>query len=164
MATKFTTTHEISGDQSTFWNRFFNKDKDFITQLYIDHLGYSQYTLLEQNESETEIFRRVVIAPKLDLPGPVIKMLGSDLKFIEEGKFVKETQVWYSKKIPSTLANQILWEETIRIESIGDNTIQRIIEATLEAKIFGAGQLLEASFEQKIRQEADKSAEFLNKL
>ena len=159
----FTTTHEIICDQDTFWNKFFNED--WNTKVYKEGLGYTEFTILEQRtESNADILRKVRMIPKLELPGPVTKLFGASLTFLEEGKFVKETQVWDSKKIPSTLADKIRWEETIRIESLENNKIRRIIETTLEAKIFGVGGLIESSFERYVTQEADQSASIYNKL
>ncbi|MEH2061760.1 MAG: DUF2505 family protein [Nostoc sp.] len=159
----FTTTHEIKCDQDTFWNKFFNED--WNTKVYKEGLGYTEFTILEQQtESNADILRKVRIRPNIELPGPVVKLLGTNSTFLEEGKFVKETQVWYSKKISSTLADKIRWEETIRIESLGNNNIRRIIETTLEVKIFGVGGLIESSFEKYVRQEADQSAVTYNKL
>ncbi len=160
---RFTTTHEITCDQDTFWNKFFNED--WNTKVYKEGLGYTEFTILEQQtESNADILRKVRMIPNLELSGSVAKLFGTNLTFLEEGKFVKETQVWDSKKIPSTFGDKIRWEETIRIESLENNNIRRIIETTFEAKVFGVGGLIENDFEKSIRRQADDSAVTYNKL
>ena len=59
--TKFTLTHEIDCDPETFWKVFF--DKDFNVQLYKGPLGFPDFEILEQNDTETTISRKVAAQP-----------------------------------------------------------------------------------------------------
>lgn len=158
---KFTVTHEINCNAETFWKTFF--DKGFNEELYLQHLGFPDFKVLEQNETDTQITRKTAGQPKMDVPGPVAKLLGSGFRYTEEGSFDKKTQLFHWKMIPSTLADKLRTEGTVRIEPIGDNKVRRIADITVEAKIFGVGGLMESSAEKQLRQGWDNSAIFMNK-
>lgn len=70
---KFIVTHEISCDQTTFWSRFF--DKGFIEKLYLEALGYSSFSILEQQETDTEILRK--LQAKVHQPGVLMETDGA---------------------------------------------------------------------------------------
>lgn len=157
---KFTVTHEINRNAETFWKVFF--DKDFNTKLYKENLGFPEFTIVDQRETETGLVRKVNGTPKMDVPGPVAKLLGSNFSYREEGTFNKATKIWQWKMIPSTQPDKIRNEGTMRIEPIGDTKVRRIAEITLEAKIFGVGGLIESSAEKQLRDGWEKSAAFMN--
>jgi hypothetical protein len=158
---KFTVTHEINCDAETFWKVFF--DKGFNEKLYLEALRFPKYETLEQNETDTQITRKVHGQPKMDMPGPVAKLFGSGFAYTEEGSMDKASKVWKWKLNPSTLAEKLRTEGTVRIEPIGDNKVRRIADISIEAKIFGVGGLIESSAEKQLREGWDASAVFMNK-
>jgi hypothetical protein len=157
---KFTVTHEINCDVETFWKTFF--DKDFNEKLYRGSLGFPEYTITDQTETDTQITRKVAAMPKMDVPGPVQKLLGSNFRYVENGSMDKAKRVWVWKLTPSTLADKLRTEGTVRAEAIGDNKTRRIAEMTVEAKVFAVGGLMESSAEKQLRDGWDKSARFMN--
>jgi hypothetical protein len=161
MATKFTITHEINCNAETFWKIFL--DKSFNEELFRRELGFPAYDIVEQRETDSEIFRKISGQPKMDLPGPVAKVLGSGFRYTEEGRLDKSAKVWSWKMIPSTMADKLRQEGTMRIEPIGDSKVRRIADMTMEAKIFGIGGLLESTVEKQLREGWDHSARFINK-
>lgn len=158
---KFTVTHEINCNAETFWKTFF--DKDYNEQLFLRELHFPEFSILEQKETETTITRKVAGQPKMDMPGPVAKLLGSNFRFTEDGTFTKATQVWRFKMTPSTMADKLRQEGTMRIEPIGDSKVRRIAQLEMEAKIFGIGGLIESSTEKQLRAGWDQSAVFMNR-
>ncbi len=158
---KFTVTHEINCNEETFWKTFF--DKSFNEKLYREALGFPSFDILEQNDTDTHIARKVKGAPKVDLPGPVMKLMGSGFSYIEEGTFDKQAKAWRWKMIPSTLADKVRLEGAVRTEPVGSDKVRRIIEIEIEAKIFGVGGLIESSGEKQMRHDWDESAAFMNK-
>ncbi len=157
---KFTVTHEINCNVETFWKVFF--DKDFNMKLYKEHLGFPEFTIVDQKETDTNIVRKVTGTPKMDVPGPVAKLLGSNFRYTEEGKFDRGTQIWTWKMIPSTQADKLRNEGTLRITAIGDSKVRRSADIVVEAKIFGVGGLIESSSEKQLRDGWDKSAVYMN--
>jgi hypothetical protein len=158
---KFTVTHEINCNADTFWKVFF--DKTFNEELFRKALGFPEYSILEQRETDKETFRKVSGQPKMDLPGPVAKLFGSGFRYTEEGRLDKATQIWSWKMTPSTLAEKLRNEGTMRIEPIGDSKVRRIASMEIEAKVFGVGGLIESSSEKQLRSGWDQSAVFMNK-
>lgn len=157
---KFTVTHEINCNAETFWKVFF--DKDFNNKLYKENLGFPEFTILDQRETDGDIVRKVKGTPKMEVPGPVAKVLGSNFGYTEEGKFNKTTKLWQWKMIPSTMADKLRNEGTLRIEPVGDTKVRRVAELVVEAKIFGVGGLIESSAEKQLRDGWEKSARFMN--
>jgi hypothetical protein len=158
---KFTLTHEIQCDPETFWRVFL--DKDFNTELFRDALGFPKFDIVEQRENDREIIRKVSGTPKMDVPGPVAKVLGSSFSYVEEGRFDKSSKTWHWKMIPSTMADKMKTEGIIRVEPAGEGKCRRIADVTLEAKIFGIGGMMESAAEKNLRQGYDASATFMNK-
>jgi hypothetical protein len=156
----FKVTHEIQCNAETFWKTFF--DKDFNLKLYKEGLGFPEFTIVDQRETDTELVRKVVGSPKMEVPGPVAKLLGSNFRYTEEGKFNKTTKVWSWKLIPSAMPDKLRNEGSMRIEAIGDTKIRRTAELIVEAKVFGVGGLIESSSEKQLREGWDKSAVFMN--
>ncbi len=158
---KFTLTHEINCDVDTFWKVFF--DKSFNDKLYSEALGFPEFKVVEQNETDQKLTRKVAAQPKMEVPGPVAKLLGSNIRFTEEGTFDRASKTWRWKTIPSSLADKIRNEGTLRVEAAGPNKVRRIAEVEVEAKVFGLGGLIESSAEKQLRQGWDESAVFMNK-
>lgn len=161
MATKFTLTHEINCDLDTFWKTFL--DKDFNVQLYTGTLGFPEWTILEQTDTDTLATRKVTALPKMEVPGPVVKLLGSNFRYTEEGSMTKPERIWRWKMTPSTLADKLFTSGVVRAEAIGADKTRRFAEMSIEAKIFGVGGLIEGSAEKQMRDGWDRSAVFMNK-
>jgi hypothetical protein len=158
---KFTVTHEINCNAETFWKVFF--DKDFNTKLYKESLGFPEFTIVDQRETDSELIRKVKGTPKMEVPAPVAKVLGSNFSYTEEGKFNKGTKIWQWKMIPGNMADKLRNEGTLRLEPIGDAKVRRVAELVLEAKIsFVVNSLIESSAEKQLRDGWDKSAAFMN--
>jgi hypothetical protein len=157
---KFTVTHEIRCDVDTFWKVFF--DKAFNEKLFLEALGFPEFKVIEQRETDTQIIRKVSGVPKMNMPGPVQKLLGSNFRYTEDGTFDKATKIWRWKMTPSTLADKLRQEGTMRIEPVGADRVRRIAELVNEAKVFGIGGLMESAAEKQLREGWDHSAVFMN--
>lgn len=153
-------THEIHCDVDTFWKLFF--DKEFNERQYKEALGFPEFSVVEQRETDTQITRRAAGMPKMNMPGPVQKVLGSNFRYVEDGTFDKATKTWRWKMTPSVLAEKLRQEGTLRVEAVGDNKVRRVAELINEAKIFGVGGLIESAGEKQLRDGWDTSAAFMN--
>jgi Protein of unknown function (DUF2505) len=159
---KFTMTHEINADADTFWKVFL--DKEFNEKLYTGPLGFPEFKVVEQNETDTGYSRKVAAMPKMDVPGAVQKLIGSGFRYTEEGTMAKSERVWRWKMTPSTLADKLFTSGLVRLEPLaGGSKVRRIADMNVEAKIFGVGGLIEGTAEKQMREGWDKSAAFMNK-
>ncbi len=157
---KFTLTHEINCDVDTFWKVFFNKD--FSHELFRGALQFPAYEIMELKDGDKEIFRRVSATPKMDAPAAVAKVLGSSFSYVEEGRFDKGTKIFQWKSIPSTMADKVRTEGSVRAEPAGDGKIRRVSDFSFEAKVFGLGGVIESALEKNLRHGWDESAVFMN--
>ena len=157
----FTLNHEIRANTERFWQVFF--DREFNEKLYREGLEFPEFSIVDQRETDTEIVRKVAGQPKMNMPAPVAKVLGSGFKYVEEGTFDKSKRIWRWKMTPSKLADKLRNEGSLRVEALGDDRVRRVAEITLEAKIFGIGGLVESSAEKQLREGWDKSAVYMNK-
>lgn len=157
---KFTLTHEINCNVETFWKIFF--DKTFNDVLYKQQLGFPQWEELSRTENDKEIRRKASGTPKMDMPGPVAKLMGSSFSYVEDGVFDKTAKTWKWKLTTSAMPDKIRNEGSMRLEAVGDNKVRRISELVVEAKIFGVGGMIESSAEKSLREGWERSAKFMN--
>lgn len=158
MAT-FTMTHDIDCDVDRFWELSF--DRDFNAKMYAD-LEFPKWEIVEQKETDDAIVRTVKATPKLDLPGPVAKVLGPGFGYTEEGRFDKATKTFRFSIKPSTLEGKLKNEGTVRAEPQDGGKCRRIVDVVVEAKVFGIGGMLESATEKSLREGWGKGAQFFN--
>lgn len=158
---KFTVTHEIRCNVETFWKTFL--DRDFNTKLYTEGLGFPDFTIVDQTDTETQATRKVSAQPKMEVPAAVQKLFGPGFRYTEEGSMSKSEKIWRWKMTPSTLADKLFTSGSVRVEAIGDDKVRRIAEMTVDVKIFAVGGLIESSAEKQLREGWDKSAGYMNK-
>ena len=157
-----TFTHEINCDEATFWELFL--DKDFNEKLYKQGLEFSEWSIVEQTETDSEVKRTTKGKPKLkNIPGPVAKILGDSFGYSETGFMDKKSKVWKYKLTPSAMADKIKQEGTLRISPAGEGKVKRSVELLIEAKIFGIGGMIESTVEKQLRDGWDASASYMNK-
>ncbi|NUP10229.1 MAG: DUF2505 domain-containing protein [Polyangiaceae bacterium] len=154
---KLSVTHVIECDVETFWKTFF--DAEYNKKLYSDGLGFKEFEILEQSETK----RRMRGVPKMNLPGPVAKLLGDRFGYEEQGSFDKASNKFSWKMLPNTMGDKLFTNGFTKIEPAGDGKVRRISEANIEAKVFGVGGLLESTAEKEVRDSWDKEAAFMNR-
>lgn len=157
---KVTLTHDINCTPKRFWELFF--DKEFNRALYKDKLHFPEFEIVDFKETDATIYRKAAGMPKMDLPGPVAKLLGSNFRYTDEGTLDKAKNEFKFKTTPSTLADKLKNEGTVRVEKIGDDKVRRHVELIIEAKIFGLGGTIEGISEKQFRGGWEISASFMN--
>jgi hypothetical protein len=130
--------------------------------MYAKALGFPKYEILEFRDEESQIVRRITATPKMDIPGPVAKALGSSFSYIEEGIFDKKSKTFRWKSIPSSLKDKMRNEGTTRAEAAGEGRCTRVSEFDFEVKVFGLGGLMEGALEKNVRALLKRGADFTN--
>jgi hypothetical protein len=154
---KATATSEFPCDVDTFWKVFM--DKDYNRAFYLEELGFPQLEVLEQ----TETTRRLRAVPKMNMPGPVMKILGDSFGYEEVGTLDRSKSEWRWKMIPNTMSDKLRTDGVVRVEAAGEGRCRRIDEVSVEAKIFGIGGLIESSAEKEVKSAWAKEATFMKR-
>jgi hypothetical protein len=156
----FLMRHELDCDCDRFWKLFF--DKEWNEALF-KSLEFPEWKLVDQRETDKEIIRIIKATPKMEAPGPVKKLLGSKFGYDEEGRFDKATKKHKFVIKPNVLTDKLRNEGTVQCEPRGEGKSTRVVEIIAEAKVFGVGGMMEASFEKSFRVGWQASADFINK-
>ena len=155
---KFEIRHRIGCSAADFWTKIF-ENQDFDPALYKEAL-HMEFEMLKWDPETGERSSRIV--PNIKGPKAVQKVLGDSQTFVETGTYDREAGTYTFKVTPSTLANKLLIGGVMRIEPDGDDHCYRVVDFSIEAKIFGVGKLIASVIEKNTRDSYDKSAKFTN--
>jgi len=159
MTTNFTMRNEIDCTPEKFWELFF--DTELQKKIFAE-LQFPKWEVVESKDTDKEIVRIVKAIPKLDAPAAVTKVLGAGFGYTEEGRFDKASKVYKFVITPTTLANKLRNEGTVKCEPKGDGKCMRIVDVLAEAKILGLGGMIEKMTEKSTRDGWEKSAVMFN--
>ena len=154
--------HEMDMSEEKFWELFFNNDlqKDIFLKL----LGFPKWEVVDFKDGEKEIIRVTKAQPKMEVPGAVAKLIGDGFGYTENGAFDKSAKVYKYKITPSSMAEKIKNEGSVKVEAkpgTSDKCV-RVVDIVMECKIFGIGGMVEKTFEKQTREGCEASAKFLN--
>ena len=147
--------------EERFWELYL--DPAWIVRMLTEGLGYTGCRVLRNEETPTGLSRDLVMTPRLNLPGPVAKVIGPSTTITEEGRFDRTTRTWSWKHRLSTMADKFLIGGSMRVAPNGAGQITRQSEVTLECKIFGIGGLVENAAAGDIRSGFAAGADFINR-
>jgi hypothetical protein len=128
-----------------FWRVFF--DDEYTRTLYLEALGFKSVTIL----SKTENTRKILVSPKVNLPGPLAKLIGDAFAYEEHGTLDRASNVWSWRMVPPNGKRELVTTRgTTRIVSTGEKSCRRTDEVVTEGKVFGLGGLIESSVEKEL--------------
>ncbi len=157
-----TLRHELDCDADTYFLKCVF-DEDYDRRLFFEALKFKDHKLLEQKDDGKTIFRRAHNDPPMaGLPGPVKKVIGESLSYLEEGTYDRATKRYTFSIKPSALGDKSKVEGVMYCEKLGDKRVARIAEMHVEVKIFVVGKLIEDRIIEDLRQSYAKAAEFTN--
>lgn len=155
--------HEFETDEDTYWSKCVF-DADFNKKLYLEALKFPVWQLLDFKDDDAKIWRRVQVEPPVtNVPGPVKKVIGDRLSYVEEGTFDKKTHRYAIKVTPSTMTDKMKIAGEMWTEKLGDKKIARLTKMNVEVKIFMVGGLVEERILSDLRASYDKGAAFTTK-
>lgn len=158
----FEIRHTFPISEEQFWEEmFFNEE--FNQELYLNRLGFQQYELLEMREESGGVkVRKVRTTLAIEAPGPVRKMVGDTISYVESGKYDPATHRYRFRIEPSKLADKLQIGGEMWCEARGDKRVERIVKVDATAKVFGVGKVIESTVEKNTRDTYDKASEFSN--
>lgn len=150
---------ELATSVERHWRIFF--DDDYERALYAEGLRFPRYELVESKKVGALLHRKIRVVPRLDAPGPVLKLLGSSFGYTEESSFDEQTGLLRCKVVPNVLGDRLGSEFSVRAEPLGADRCRRSVDIAIDARIFGVGSLVEAAFEKSMRDGWRDSAAFM---
>ncbi len=160
-----TTSAVLSCTPDTFWAVFL--DPRYLEELYLGELGYGALAVIETGKD----LRKVRVVPKMNLPGPVAKLIGDSFAYEEHGSLARSTNQWTWRMVqPANLDSKrkprkdvVTMHGAIRVEPMADGHCRRIDDFTIEARIFGLSGLIESTIEKELRSARAKEYAFVTR-
>lgn len=151
--------------RDTFWRAYL--DPEYARALYLGELQYKGLDVLETTEGS----RKLRVVPKLNLPGPIERLIGDSFAYEDHGTLDRARHEWTWRMVqPAQLApgakprpNVVTTRGVVRVESLGDRQCRRTDELVIEAHVFGLGGLIESSAEKEARAAWAKEFPFLTR-
>lgn len=157
---EFTLHHDLEISADDFWILFM--DPDFTRELIVEGLGFARCDLGEVEERDGKRHRTAFVEPKIDVPGPVAKLLGPRLGYTETAYLDPEAGVWTFELKLSVLAERIRLGGKMKIEPRGDERCERIVDLWTDVRIFGIGKMVEKAAEKNLRDGWGNAATWMN--
>jgi hypothetical protein len=157
---EITLHHDIETSADHFWDAFI--DPGFTRKLIVDGLGFARCDIGEVEEKDGKLHREMFVEPKLDLPGPVAKLLGPKLGYTETANLDREAGVWTFVLRLSVLSERIRMGGKMTIEPRSDKLCHRVTELWTDVRIFGLGGLVEKAAEKNLRDGWGNAAVWMN--
>lgn len=159
---EITFRHEMDCDEETFWEKC-HFDEEYNRRLFMDVLHFPSFKLLEVTKNGSLWTRRVYVEPPVaGLPGPLKKVVGDKLSYVEVGTYDKSTGRCKYHVTPSTAADKTKTSGEIYVEVKGPKKIVRVARLEVEVKIFMVGGLLEEKIINDAKASYDAAAKFTN--
>jgi hypothetical protein len=98
-----------------------------------------------------------------ELPGALKAVIGDGLSYEERGVFHPKEHRYQLDAIPSRMADKVTTKITMSTTVTGENRCRLNVEATVTAKIFMVGTLLEQKTLSDLRRSYEKNAAFSNR-
>jgi hypothetical protein len=155
--------HEIDTDEDTYWSKIVF-DEAFNEAMYEGHMKFPGWTLLDFKEDDATITRKVRVEPRVgELPGPVKKVLGDRLSYVEEGSFDKKTKRYSFKVTPSSLAEKTKVNGEMWCEKKGDRKVTRVCRISVEVKVMVVGRMVEDRILNDLKASYEEGTAFTNR-
>ncbi len=163
MATNVRIVHTYNVDEDTFWQKLFF-DEEYNRRLYLEALKFHDWKVEKHEDRDNEVHRDINVSPRLgDLPGPMKKVLGDNIRYTESGVFDKARRRYKITIIPSALADKLKVGGELYTEPAGDKQCRRVFEGTVDVKIFGIGSMMEKRLVADLEKSYGAGAKFTNK-
>jgi hypothetical protein len=142
---KLTRTWELECSSERFWDVF--TDPEYSRALYLEGLHFKDYRVISADPAD----RKLHLAPKLNVPAPIAKLLGDAFAYEQHGKLDRAAGVWTWKMVqPGGKKGIVSSEGSIRVASTGEGRCRRSDEVNVTGNVFGLGGVIESSVEKEL--------------
>jgi hypothetical protein len=146
-----TASVELPCSVARFWEIYL--DEAFLRELYLSELQYKAFSVLEA----TADTRKIRIVPKINLPGPLEKLMAGGFVYENHGALDRASNTWSFRMVqpagPDGKAKKEMLTTSgkVHVEALADGRCKRSDEVSVEGKIFGLGGIIEATAEKETR-------------
>jgi hypothetical protein len=159
---EYSLSHTIETGLDTFWSLFL--DPEFNRKLYLEHLKFTEYNVLEDNvASDGSRVRRVQCLPKIDIPPAAKAFFGNSAGYTEVGRFDPVARRYSMEVSPAFGGDKVKMRGQIWAEPAGPKQVTRYVTGEVTVKIFGLSKLIEKVTQQQSRDTYQQSADFTNR-
>jgi len=163
MATQVRIVHTYNVSEDTFWDKLFFDD-EYNRRLYLEALKFHDWKVEKHEDKPTEVLRSINVAPQLgDLPGPMKKVLGDNIRYTEAGVYDKAKRRYRITIVPNRLADKVKVTGDLYTEPEGEGKCRRVFEATVEVKVPLLGGAMEKRFVSDLEKSYGVGAKFTNR-
>jgi hypothetical protein len=154
-------TAVFSCNPARFWSTFL--DADYLRALYLEALQFKAFRILEL----TDTTRKLAVVPRMNLPGPIEKLMGDSFAYEDHGTLDRAKNEWTWRMVqPADVGAKARKElvtsrGSVRLEVLSADEVRRTDEIAIEAKMFGLGGLIESTAEKEFRSATAKEHAFL---
>ena len=152
--------HEIHCAPERLWQLYF--DRDWNVEMYERGLGFPSCKIVEQREQGDHIIRRMTVVPKIDMPGPVRKIVGDKVGYEERGDYDRAAGVFHWQVVLAAFGDKARVEGTMRVVPHGTAHCRRVVDFEVEVKMFGVGKLIERTAADNTIDGWNNSARWIN--
>ena len=157
---KFALDNELAFSVDHAWKLLL--DPKFQRRMYMEGLGFESIEVDAMQESGGVLKRSLKAVPKVQLPGPVRKILGERFAYTEEQSYDAAKGLWLWNLVIPSAGKRLHIGGDITISARGENACVRRTSFVIEAKIFGVGGLIEKTTKKETLENYEKSAVFMN--
>lgn len=157
---ELTLRHELRCTPDRHWELFF--DPDWTRTLILDGLGFNKCEVGPLKDDGNVTTRSMRVEPKIDVPGPVARLLGPRLGYNEQGRYQRDTRTWTYELRLSVLSDKIQLGGEVEVEPKGEDRCTRVSKLWMRAKLPIIGGLVERAAEKNMRDGWNKSAVWIN--
>lgn len=152
-------THDIGGDEASFWARL--ADPSFQIRMLTEGLGYPAAELLETHTRAGKTSWTMHVTPNVKLPPAVMKVIGGSLAYTETATVDPSAGRMTLDHVTAALGKKLRLHGEITTHMDPATGVLRRSYFQVEAKVFGIRTVLEHAVEGNIRASLDATGAFL---
>jgi hypothetical protein len=154
--------HIFNATEDTYWGKIFFAE-EYNRRLHLEALRFLEWREVRVEDKGDYVERTVEVVPRVgELPGPIKKLIGDRIGYVERGIYDKRARRYRITVTPSRLADKLTITGELFTEPAPEGRCRRIYLGRVEARIFGVGGLLEKLIVSDLEKSLETSARFTN--
>jgi hypothetical protein len=158
---KFSLDNDLEPDVDAMWELLL--DANYQRRIHMEGLRFQDFTVVSEEERGEVMHRVTRVVPRVDMPGPIKKLLGESMSYQEFVSFDRGAKKWlWHLEMPGP-GRKI--KVGGRIEILPGRSGKGCLRRThfeVEVKILGIGGLIEKTIKKETLENYERAAVFIN--